>query len=116
MKLNNTILRSYYWEGFEGELYQHCQRCMNLVEMGQKHSSVGELIWPSLSPLEGGDRYMHHSNLMGRTIGEEYAQVKQDYFYDYMHSSTLFMQAMTPRRRVLSCQSHGKFWAATCFT
>ena len=33
MKLNNIILRSYYWEGFEGELYQHCQRCMDHVEM-----------------------------------------------------------------------------------
>ena len=39
--------------------------------------------------------------------------MKQVYFSDYMHSSTLFMQAMIPRRRVLSCQSHGKFWATT---
>ena len=33
MKLNNIILRSYYWEGFEGDLYQHFQRCMYHMEM-----------------------------------------------------------------------------------
>ena len=91
MNLNKIILKSYYWEGFEEEIYQHCQRCMNLVEMGQQHSSVEELIQPSLSPLEGGDISMHHSKFMGRTIGEEYAHVKQVYFFDCMHSFTMFI-------------------------
>ena len=34
MKFYNIIMRSYTWKGFEGELYQHCQRCINHVELG----------------------------------------------------------------------------------
>ena len=44
MKLNNIILRSYHWEGFEGELYQHFQKCMYHVEMEQQHNSMEGLV------------------------------------------------------------------------
>ena len=59
MKLNNIILRRYYWEGFERELYQHCQRCMELVELEQQHDSKEELNQPFISSFEGESRSMH---------------------------------------------------------
>ena len=33
MTTYNNIMESYTWEGFEEELYQNFQRCMNHVEL-----------------------------------------------------------------------------------
>ena len=89
MKLNNIIIRIYYWEGFEGELYQHCQRCMHHVEMEQQHNSMRELIQPSLSTFERGDRSKHHFICFRRIIGEEHTYVNHVLFSDCMHYFTM---------------------------
>ena len=48
MKIYNIIMRSFTWEGFEGELNQNFQECMSHVELGQQHDSMKELFHPSL--------------------------------------------------------------------
>ena len=91
MKLNNIILRSYYWEGFEMELYQHCQRCINSVDLERKYGPKGELNQPSLPSLEGESRSMHHSINRRRIVGEEHALSTFILYYDFMHSYTMFL-------------------------
>ena len=34
MKIYNIIMRSFDWEGFDGELHQNFQECMNHVNLG----------------------------------------------------------------------------------
>ena len=91
MKLNNIILRRYYWESFQRELYQHCQRCMDSVELEQKYGSKGELNQPSLPSLEGESTSMHHSIDRRRIVGEEHALSTFILYYDFMHSYTMFL-------------------------
>ena len=110
MKLNNIILRSYYWEGFERELYHNCQRCMELVKLEQKYESKEELNQPSPSSLEEESRSMHHSIDRRRIVGEEHALSTCILYYEFMHSYTMFLQAMTPRRSNIFCKLHGQYW------
>ena len=91
MKLNNIIMKSYHWEGFEGGIYQDCQSCMYHVEMEQQHNSVKYSIHPSLSSFERGDRPMHHSICLRRIIGEEHTYVNHILFSNYMYSCTMYM-------------------------
>ena len=58
---------------------------------------------------------MHHSICMRTTIGEEHAHVKHVLFFDCMHSFTMYMQAMTPRRSIISCKLHGQHGATQNF-
>ena len=107
--LNNIILRSYYSEGFERELYQHCQRCMDIVEMEQQHDSKEELNQPSHSSLEEESRSMHHSIDGRRIVGEEHALSTSVLYSNFMHYYTIFLQAMTPRRSNIFCKPHGQY-------
>ena len=91
MRFYNIIMRSYTWKGFEGEIYQHFQICMHHVELGQLHNSIKELIQPSLSSFERGDRSMHHSICMRRNVGERYASVPNVLFDEHMNYFTMFM-------------------------
>ena len=100
-------------EGFEGELYQHCQRCMDLVESEQQHYSKEELNQPSLSSLEEESRSMHHSIDMRRIVAGEHVLSSCVLYSDFMHSYTMLLQAMTPRRSDILCKSHGNCWATT---
>ena len=110
MKVYTIIMRSFDWEGLKGELHQHFQECMKFVDLGQQHDSMKELFQPSLPSFERGDRSMHHSICIRRTVGEEHAHVRHILFFDCMHSFTMFMQAMAPRRSVISCKPHGQYW------
>ena len=56
---------------------------------------------------------MHHSIDRRRIVGEEHALNTCILYSNFMHSYTLFLQAMTPSRSVISCQSHGKYGATT---
>ena len=111
MRLYNIIMRSYTWKGFEGEIYQNFEICMNHVELGQKHNSIKELIQPSLSLFERGDRSMHHSICLRRNFGEEYAHVNNVSFDYCLHYFTMYMQAITPRRSTIPYKLHGQLWA-----
>ena len=71
------------------------------VDMGQPHNSMGELIQPSLSPFEEGNRPMHHSICLRRNFGEEYAHVNNVSFDFWLHYFTMYMQAMTPMRIIV---------------
>ena len=113
MKLNNTILRSYNWEGFEGELYQNFQRFMDHMEMDQQHNSMKDLIQPSLSLFEEGNRTMHHSICLRRTIGEEHTYVNHILFPNCMPYFTMYMQTMTPKRSVIPYKLHVQLFAKT---
>ena len=85
------------------------------VEMEQQHNSMEYLNQPSPSLLEEGDRPMHNSIDMRRIVGEEHALVTHFLYYDFMHYFTMFMQAMTPRRSIISCKLHGQYWATKIF-
>ena len=62
MRTYHTIMESYTWEGFEEELYQHFQRCMNHVELEKRHNSIKGLSQPPLSSFGmRGDLSMDHS-------------------------------------------------------
>ena len=92
MKAFNTIMEYYTWEGFEKELYQHFQRCISNVEMGEIHDSMKDLIQSPLSSFGmRGDRSMHHSICMRRNFGEEYACVPNVSFDYYLNSFTMYM-------------------------
>ena len=64
---------------------------MNHVEMGQQDISMEELIQPSLSLFEEGDRSMHHSICIRRIVGEEHTHVNNISFYDCMYYFTVHM-------------------------
>ena len=53
-----------------------------------------------------------HNYMYRRNIdGEESDHVMQASFSDLTHYFTMILQAMTPKRSVVSCKSHGKHWA-----
>ena len=54
---------------------------------------------------------MHNSLYRRDLVGEKSNHVMQVSFSDLSYSFTMFMQAMTPKRSVVSCKSHGKHWA-----
>ena len=54
---------------------------------------------------------MHNSMCMRDIVGKGPVHVKQVLFSYYRCSFTIFMQAMTPKRRNVSCKSHGNYWA-----
>ena len=54
---------------------------------------------------------MHHS-INGRGIvGEEHDHVTYVLYSNFIHSYTMLLQAMTPRRSVISCEPLGQYWA-----
>ena len=111
MKIYNTIMRWFEWEGVGGELHQHFLECKNYVELGQPKDSMQELFQPFLPSLERGYNYMHNSICRRDIVGEKSDHVMQVSFSDLTYSFTIFMQAMTPRKSDVSCKSHGKHWA-----
>ena len=104
------------WEGFEEELYQNFQRCMDHVEMGEIHNSMKELSQPPLSSFGmRGDLSMDHSICMSINFGKEHAYVHDVSFGEYFHSFTMYMQAIAPRRSILPYKIHGQLWAIKFF-
>ena len=102
----------YTWEGFEEELYQHLKICMDHVEMGDIHNSMDELSQPPISSFgRKGDLSMDHSLFMSRNFGKEHAYVHNVSFDDYLHSFTMYMQAIALRRSILTYKIHGQLWA-----
>ena len=79
--------------------------------MEEPYSSMKELNKPSLSIFKGGDRSKCHSICMRRIVGKEHALVKHVLYYDCMHYFTMFMEAMAPRKSIISCKIHGQYWA-----
>ena len=43
MRSYHTIMEGYTWEVFEEEIYQHLRRCMDHVEMEERHKYLEEL-------------------------------------------------------------------------
>ena len=74
---------------------------MKLVELEQQHEYKEELNYPSLSLFEEENRSMHHSIDRRRIVGEEHALVTHVLYSGFMHSSTMFFYAMTPRRSII---------------
>ena len=92
MRAYNTIMESYTWEGFEEELYQNFQRCMNHVEMGEIHNSMEELSQPPLSSFEmRRDLSMNHSICISKGYGKEHVYIHNGLLDDYLCSFTLYM-------------------------
>ena len=58
---------------------------------------------------------MHHSIDRRRIVGEEHALSTYVLYFDFMHSYTMFLQAMTPRRSNIFCKPHGKYWVPNFF-
>ena len=56
---------------------------------------------------------MHLSTCWRRTIGEEHTYANHVILSDCMHSFTLYIHAMTPRRSVISYKHHGQLCAKT---
>ena len=71
---------------------------MDFLELEQQHDSKEELNQPSLPSLEEESRSMHHSIDRRRIVGEDHALSTSILYYDFMHSYTMFLQAMIPRR------------------
>ena len=71
---------------------------------------------PSLPPLERESSSMHHSINRRRIVGGEHALNTCTLYSDFMHSYTIYLQAMNPRRSVISFQSHGKYGATKIAT
>ena len=40
MRAYHTIMEGYCWMGFEEDIYQHMRRCMDQMEMGERHNSL----------------------------------------------------------------------------
>ena len=92
MRAYNAIMESYTWEGFEEEIYQHFQRCMNQVELEERNNSMKELSQPPLSSFGmRGDLSMDHSICMSRNFGKENSYVHDVSFNDYLHLFTMYM-------------------------
>ena len=91
MKIYNIIMRSFDWEGFEGELHQNFQECMKHVELGQQYDSMKELFQLSLPSFENGETSMHHSICTRMIVGEGHTHVNHALFSDCMYSVTMFM-------------------------
>ena len=92
--------------GFEEEIHQHMCRCMDQMEMEERHDSLRELAQPPIFSLEmRGDSLMSHSTCMSRTYGKGH-----DYFHDYLYDVcplTIHVQDVAPRRSILSLEFHG---------
>ena len=56
---------------------------------------------------------MHHSIDRRRIVGEENALSRCILYSNFMHSYTMFLEAVNPRRSVIYFQSHGKYVATT---
>ena len=54
---------------------------------------------------------MHHSICLRGDFGEEYAHVNNVSFDYFLHSFTMYMQAITPRRSTIPYKLHGQLWA-----
>ena len=78
------------------------------MEMEKQHNSMEELIQPSLSLFEEGDRSMHHSIRLRRIIGEDNTYVNHVLFSNCMNSFTMYMQVMTPNMSVIPYKLHGQ--------
>ena len=65
----------------------------------------------TLSSFEEENRSMHHSIDGRRIVGEKHDHVTYVLYSDFMYSYTMFLQAMTPRRSVISCEPLGQYWA-----
>ena len=112
MRAYNTIMESYTWEGFEEEIYQHFKRCMDHVDMGEIYNSLKELSQPPLSSLGvRGELSMDHSICMRRAYGKEHIYVQDVLLHDYLHSFTMYMQAISLGRSILPYKLHGQLWA-----
>ena len=80
MRAYHTIMEGYLWEGFEEEIYQHMKRCMDWMEMEERHDSLEELTQPLIFSLRRrGDSSMSHSICMSRTYGKG-----DDCLHDYL--------------------------------
>ena len=92
--------------GFEEEIHQHMSRCMDYMEMEERHESLRELAQPPLSSLKmRGESLMSHSTCMSRTYGKGNC-----YFHDYLYDIfplTIHVQDVAPRRSILSLELHG---------
>ena len=67
--------------GFEEEIYQHMSRCMDQMEMEERHNTFEELPQSPLFSLRmRGDSSMSHSICMRRTYGKG-----DDYLHDYLY-------------------------------
>ena len=54
---------------------------------------------------------MHNSMYRRNIDGEKFDHVMQASFSNLMYSFTMLLQAMAPKRSVVSYESHGKPWA-----
>ena len=51
------------------------------------------------------------ANTTWNTLGKKHAYENHSFLYHCMHSFTLYMQAMTPKRSVIPYKLHGQLWA-----
>lgn len=73
MRAYHAIMEEYTWEGFEEEIYQHLRRCMDHMEMEERHNSLMELSQTPLSYLGmRGDLSMGYSICMNRVYGKDH--------------------------------------------
>ena len=79
--------------------------------MDQQHDSLEELNQPTLPSLEEENRSMHLSLNRRKIIGERHDPVTHVFIYDFMHSYTMFLEVMAPRRSVRSYELLGQHWA-----
>ena len=81
------------------------------MELGQPKDSMQESFQLFLPSFEKGGKFVNNSMYRRNNYGEKYDHVMHASFFDFMHSFTMLLQAMTPKRIFLSCKSHGKHWS-----
>ena len=111
--LKKLIATSRWWDGH--------LLCYDLKKNGRgnfPHDTFGmegvkkkESNQLTLSSFEEDNRSVHHSIYGRRIVGEEHDHVTYVLYSNFMCSYTMFLQAMTPRRSVISCEPLGQYWA-----
>ena len=115
MRAYHTIMEGYTWEGFEEEIYQHLRGCMDHVEMEEIRNSLGDLTLPPLfSWRMRGDSSMSHSICMGKAYGKDIVWLHNDLYNEYVHSLTIYVQVIAPRRSILPYRLHGQKHHSGC--
>ena len=76
MRAYHTIMEGFTWEGFKEEINQHIRRCMDYLEIEERHNSLEELSQPLPFSfgMRGGPYTSHFTNLL-KAYGKDFVSM-----------------------------------------
>ena len=89
IRVYRTILDGFIWEGFKEEIHHHMRRCMDCLEVEERHKSLVELSKPPPFSLEvRGGPSMSCLTSLNHVHGKDFIYVHHDSFTKYFHFLT----------------------------